>query len=521
MYLERNVFGVLERSANAAHRDDRAFSYSDGGTQTFAELHGRATSAARAYVEAGVVRGDRVAVLMNNRREWVETFFALAAIGAICVPVNVLLMPTEIDRLLQDSGARALVYDDYSAARVAELTVALDLAVAVATEISPAHAATRHSYEQILGVADPTTTFEGPDLHDPFLIIYTSGTTGAPKGAVHSHNGVLWSAIGQWTALGLDRTVRAGVLSSLSWAAGFHVLVTALVWIGGSSHIRSLGGATPDDVTAMLVEREVTHTFLVPSLLNEILARPDLIERLHASRLRWILTGSAPVPKSVLERFHASLPDIALCQGYGFSEFPAVVTVLEASEALDHLGSAGRPMPISTVAVRRADGSIAARGDGELLVRSYATMIGYHDRPDATEQAFRDGWFHTGDLATIDEDGYVTITGRLKELIISGGLNIYPKEIEDVIHGTEGVLECAVVGVFDEKYGEAAAAVIIALAPEAVDVAKIREVCAATLAGYKRPKHYLVRSEPLPRNANFKILKRDLVPWATAQIEGR
>ena len=215
-----------------------------------------------------------------------------------------------------------------------------------------------------------------------------------------------------------------------------------------------------------------------------------------------------------------SLPDLALCQGYGFSEFPVVVCVLDASEAADHVGSAGRPMPISQVAVRTSDGRIAATGKGELVVRSLATMMEYHDRPEETERAFRDGWFHTGDLVDIDADGYVTITGRLKELIISGGLNIYPKEVEDVLLRVEGVKECAVVGVPDEKYGETAAAVLV-VDSAAFDPATARALCRESLAGYKRPKHYLVRTDPLPRNANAKMLKRDLVPWATDVLVGQ
>ena len=520
MSLERNVFAVLDRTARSPRGTQEAFSFSGGDSITFVELRDRAQDLARGLLGAGVRRGDRVAVMMNNRREWLEVVFAVAAAGCVGVPVNVLLMPDEVGHVIADSGARVLIYDDHVADRVARVSASVDLAVPVATEVALAQAGRTVPYEALIAGAEESVTLVGPDLGDPFLIYYTSGTTGAPKGALHSHGGVLWNAMGQWNALGLDATVKAGVISSLSWAAGLHVLVMALVWAGGSSHVRALGGATPRAVVDMLVDEEITHTFLVPSLLAEIVEDPDLVARLRTSSLRWILTGSAPVPLALLERFTAALPDLALCQGYGFSEFPVVVCVLDASEAADHVGSAGRPMPISQVAVRTSDGRIAATGKGELVVRSLATMMEYHDRPEETERAFRDGWFHTGDLVDIDADGYVTITGRLKELIISGGLNIYPKEVEDVLLRVEGVKECAVVGVPDEKYGETAAAVLVVDSAD-FDPATAQALCRESLAGYKRPKHYLVRTDPLPRNANAKMLKRDLVPWATDVLVGQ
>jgi fatty-acyl-CoA synthase len=516
MPLERNVFGILDRSARASHGSRCAFTFTNGDTLTFVELRDRALDIARALLAEGIEPGDRVAVMMNNRREWVETFFGLAAAGLVCVPVNVMLMPSEIDHVLRDSGARVLVFDDLAAERAAGLQSRLDLTITVSTDIV-APAARVVAYDDLVAGADGRVVPSGPDLTDPFLLYYTSGTTGAPKATMHTHDGVLWNAMGQWNALRLDDTVKAGVIASLSWVSGFHVLVLALVWNGGSSHIRALGGATPEAIVEMLVHERITHTFLVPSLLADIVAERELVAALKESNLRWILTGSAPVPRIALQKFTDALPRIALCQGYGFSEFPAVVCVLDEAEAFERQGSTGRPMPISQVAVRGSDDVIASAGQGELLVRSLASMAGYYNRPEETARAFRDGWYHTGDLAEIDEDGFVTIIGRIKELIISGGLNVYPKEIEDVIHRVPGVHECAVVGVPNEKYGEAAAAVLVVDSMD-FDVAEAEAACVADLAPYKRPSHYLLREEPLPRNANAKVLKREIGPWVTRAL---
>ncbi len=520
MTLERNVFGMLDRTASSPAGSKVAFSFSNGEPLTFVDLRDTALGLAQGLVRAGLRPGDRVAVMMNNRREWVEVFFGLAAAGLVGVPVNIFLVPQEIDHVLRDSGARALVFDDDVSERVVQTSARLDLAVQVGTSAVPAAARATLTYESILRPGGDDVELCGPDLHDPFMIYYTSGTTGSPKGAVYSHGGVLWNSMGQWNALGLDASARAGVLSSLSWTAGFHVVVLALVWAGGSSHIRALGGATPRAVTEMLVNENVTHTFLVPSLLAEMIEDETVVNRLRDSALRWVLTGSAPVPLPLLQKFRERLPDLALCQGYGFTEFPPVVCVLEAAEARDHEGSAGRPMAFTQVAVRRGDDTIAQAGSGELLVRSLATMIGYHGKPQETEQVFRDGWYHTGDLVDIDEDGYVTITGRLKDMIISGGLNVYPKEVEDIVLRLDGIRECAVVGVPDEKFGETVAAVVVVDDPS-FDTQKVSDLCRESLAGYKRPRHVLVRTEPLPRNANAKILKRDIAPWAISELERR
>lgn len=515
MQLERNVFGVLDRSARSPWRDWEAFGFSGGDSVSFAELRDRARALAAGLLDLGLVKGDRVALMMNNRREWVESYFALAAAGLVSVPVNIMLVASEIDHVIGDSGARALVYDDYVAERVAQLDVRVEWAVGAGTTQAPRSANRFVAYEALIADANPVREIAGPDLHDPMTIIYTSGTTGRPKGAVHSHNGVLWNAMGQWNALGLDGSVRSGVVSSLSWAAGMHVLGIALVWAGGSSYIRGLGGATAEAVVTMLVDERITHTFLPPSLLSEIAREPELLARLAKSSLRWLLTGSAPVPRTLLEVFAEKAPGVALCQGMGLSEFPPVVVVLGADEALEHVGSAGRPMPMSQVAVRTADRQVRASGSGELLVRSMATMTEYWNQPEETAKAFRDGWLNTGDLADIDANGYVTITGRLKELIISGGLNIYPREIEELLHRAPGVRECAVVGVPDPKFGETPAAVVV-LEPAASDHAtverELRALCEQHLAPYKRPKYYVLSEHSLPRNSNGKILKRALGP---------
>lgn len=511
MSLSRNVFGMLDRTAES-HAGDRPGYGFEGEVRTFREMRDAALDVAGGLLAQGIRPGDKVAVMMGNRLEWVEVYFALAALGAVCVPVNVLLTGPEIAHVCRDSQSRCLLMDEVATRGLSGLDHEFDLVVTVG-DIAPPAGAKHVTWQDVRGGAALPEGHAGPDLDDTFLLYYSSGTTGLPKAAEHSHNGVLWNAMGQLQGLSLEPQHRYFVISSLSWAAGFHNLVMALTWNGGYSELRRTGGATMENIVASIEEHGITHVMLVPSLLRDLVSRPDLMERLSASTLEWIVTGAEPVPRKVIETVCRGIPGVDVCQGYGLSEFPTITTVLMADEVFEHEGSAGRPLPHTDVAIRDSDGVIQRHGKGELLIRSLASMKGYHGRPEQTAEVFRDGWLHTGDLVELDEDGFVTIVGRTKDMIISGGLNIYPKEIEDVIHRIPGVLECAVVGVPHDRFGETAVAVVVSADPD-FDAAEITRACESQLASYKRPREVIVRPEPLPRNANAKLLKRELRPWA-------
>lgn len=517
MALARNVFGLLDRSAESRYGHRPAFGC-DGEVLSFVESRDRALAVAGGLRRAGVRRGDTVAVMMGNRLEWVDTFFALAALGAVCVPVNVLLTGPEIEHVCRDSGARVIVVDEIGSASTARLDVDFDAFVTVGGAVAPDGVRTV-GWAEVAG-AEPLVDHVGPGLDDRFILYYSSGTTGLPKAAVHTHDGVLWNAMGQVQGLGLQPDQRYLVIPSLSWAAGFHNLVLALCWIGGFSEIRRTGGATMESIVGEIEKHRTTHVMLVPSLLRELVTRPDLMRRLSESELTWIVTGAEPVPRAVIEGVCRGIPGVDVCQGYGLSEFPTITTVLMADEVFDHEGSAGRALPHTDLAIRDGEGVVRRSGTGELLVRSLATMVGYHERPEQTEEAFRDGWLHTGDLVELDDDGFITIVGRTKDMIISGGLNVYPKEIEDIISRLPGVVETAVVGVPHERFGETAVAIVVTDDP-AFDAAAVERACGEQLASYKRPRRTIVRTEPLPRNANAKLLKRELRPWAAAQLEER
>ena len=514
MALARNTLGILERTALSALGRRPAIDYA-GRSQSFAELYDRTLRLANGLAALGVGPGDRVGVLLSNRHEWPETLFALAGLGAVCVPINVLLRAGEVDYVLEDAGASLLIADETAAQLVSSLAARVPL-VRVGALVSPAGLPST-AYEDVIAGARALLPGPGPDLDDTAMLYYTSGTTGQPKAAEHSHGGVLWNSFTQLLDLDLTPGDAYLVVPSLSWAAGFHDLLLPLVWIGGRSVLMPTGGTSVDRIAATVEATGSTHALLVPTLLKQLLQSPPDLARLRDSSLRWIISGAEPVPVPVIEAMIAELPRASIVQGYGLSEFPTIATVLRPEQAISQAGSAGRPVSIVALAVELADGTVAATGEGEILLRSAATMKGYYNRPDETEEAFRGGWLHTGDVAAVDADGFVTITGRLKDLIISGGLNVYPKEVEEVIYRIDGIAEAAVVGVPDERWGEVAVAVVVPSRP-GLDPALIDRLCREQLATYKCPRRIVLRDEPLPRTPSGKVLKRDLRPWVAQAL---
>ena len=499
-----NLFQMLERSARSINGERTAVTF-EGDERSFAALRDRSLRLARGLHGAGVQPGDRVAVLMGNRHEWPEVLFGIAALGAVCVPVNVLLTGREVRHVCSDSEVRCLIVDELGEPRLEDLEDPPELIVRVGEQ-----------YESLPEQELPP----GPTASDVLIHYYSSGTTGLPKAAVHTHENVLWNSFGQIIDIGLGPDVRYLVVPSLSWAAGFHNLMLGLVFTGGSSILMPTGGLTVDRIVDAIEREHATHVMLVPSLLRQVGADAGALERLRRSTLRWIVSGAEPVPAPLVEQLGEELPDCRVCQGYGMSEFPTIATLLAPEEAVERAGSAGRPLSHSDLAVKRDDGTIADDGLGELLMRSPATMTGYYGKPEETAEALAGGWLHTGDLVEVDEQQYVTIVGRTKDMIISGGLNVYPKEIEDVLTTLPGVGEVAVVGVPDERFGEAPVAVLVPREGESVDEDALERTCCAELSGYKRPRAVLMHDGPLPRNPTGKLLKRELRPWAAERVNG-
>ncbi|MCC7042730.1 MAG: acyl--CoA ligase [Acidobacteria bacterium] len=509
---------VWRQAFQAGARGRTALSF-EGGSMSFEQLERRANRLANALRALGLAPGDRVAVLMGNGFAWNELLFGLTAIGAVCVPVNVLLKGREVNHLLADSGACALVADAVAQDAIAQLTALPACLIRVGAFETPA-GGRWHDYESLIAGASDLRVDHRTLPADPAMIYYTSGTTGLPKGAVHTHGGVLWNAFHQIADCGLTPDDVYLLIPSLSWSAGFHDITLPLMSIGGRVAMIPTGGVTIERIVEAIARERVTHTLMVPTLLRQLIATPGAFARLRATRLRRIYTGAEPVPPSVMATVNAELPDCRVIQIYGMTEFPLMMTIMDAEDGLAHPERTGKASSIVTLGVEQADGAILDRGTGEVVVRSMATMLGYHNQPEASARALRGGWFRTGDTGVIDDEGFLTLNGRAKDMIISGGMNIYPREIENVISRVGGVADVAVVGVPDDKWGEVPVAVIVAHEAAGLEGA-IRAACEAELSPFKRPKSVIVRNDALPRTPTGKVLKRDLRPWAEQRLRQR
>ena len=508
---DRNLVTMLSRAAADPRQRGRVAVSCREQVLTFGELHSRSLRLAAGCAAAGLAPGDRVSILMPNRIEWMEMLFGLTAVGGVLVPINILLRPSEVAHVCEDSGSRWLIADAASLAAIDEVPANLEKLIV----LDGGGSAAGFPYEELIAAEEYSGP--GPSPEDLAIVYYSSGTTGKPKGAALTHTSICWNSIGQVIDLHLEPDDIHLVVPSLSWAAGFNNVFLPLLWAGGRGVILPSDETKIDSIVENFERTGATRAMLVPTLLKQLLDRPDLLERLRRTELRWVMTGAEPIPKSVIGRFRAELPGTELAQAYGMSEFPTIATILRHEDTADHAESAGTPLIHTEVAVRSDTGEIVREGEGEVLLRSLAAMAGYYGNEEETARVFADGWFASGDRGRIDADGYLTITGRVKDMIISGGLNVYPPEIEDVLYRMEGVTEACVVGVVDERWGEVPAALIVSERDD-WQVEVVIETCRSQLASYKCPKHVLFRSEKLPRNASGKVLKREVGPWVSDQL---
>lgn len=478
-----------------------AFTF-DGTATSYEELHDRATRLAHGMLAAGFAKGDRVAVLMRNRPEWIEVFFGVTRAGGVLVPLNYLLHAGEIDFILGDSSARWIVYEEPYAEVAAELQRRNPALRCVGVD-EPAAAPL--SYAGLLAARDDRRLPEvSPE--DLALLQYTSGTTGQPKGAMHTHSTVLWNSYHQVSDFAVSHDDVCYVTPALCWAAGFHDLALATLWVGGRLVLTS-SSFDPGQFLQAVERERVTTTLLVPTVLKRVLAAPGF-GSCELSSLRMVISGGEPVPVTSIKEMRRRLPSCSVLQVYGLSEFPTLMLLLRPEDADRKHGSTGKACSIARVQVVDGEGKAVPPGQaGEIICKSPAVMRGYYGRPDATAVTLADGWLHTGDLATVDEEGYVFVAGRSKDMIITGGLNVYPAEVERVIAEHPAVIEAAVVGVPDEQWGEVGRAHVVLGEDRTLTGDDLGSWLRERLATFKVPRHYEFRSAALPRTTSGKVQK--------------
>ncbi len=477
-----------------------------GNTVTWAGLQRRVAALADALGRRGVGFGDRVMVLMLNRTEFVESVLAVNMLGAIAVPLNFRLTAPEIVFLVEDCEARLVITEAVLAPVATDVRALQPLLETVVVAGGPTD-------DSVLGYEDlidePGASHQPVDIPNdsPALIMYTSGTTGRPKGAVLTHTNLTGQTMTGLYTTGADINSDVGFVGvPFFHIAGIGNLLTGIT-LGTPTVIYPLGAFDPGQLLDVLAAEKVTGIFLVPAQWQAVCAEQRA--RPRDLRLRAMSWGAAPAPDALLREMSAVFPGTQILAAFGQTEMSPVTCMLLGEDAIRKRGSVGKVIP--TVAARVVDenmNDVPVGEVGEIVYRAPTLMSGYWNNPEATAAAFAGGWFHSGDLVRMDEEGYVWVVDRKKDMIISGGENIYCAEVENVLASHPCIVEVAVIGRAHDKWGEVPIAVA-AVTDEQLRLEHLAEFLAERLARYKHPKALEV-VDALPRNPSGKVLKTEL-----------
>lgn len=491
-----SLLGLFDRSLlGRAEQPALEFEDADGATShwTFGDIERRSNQLAQVLMARGLTRGDRLAFYLVNQPAVIELWLACLKVGVILVPINVLYREREIAHIVQDAAPVAVVSTGAQAALLPAGTILWDVRT-LANEA--AHAPTVRPFSPV-------------DALTPTALVYTSGTTGTSKGAIltdgnFAANGV--ALVQAWEITAADRYLAVLPLFHVHGLAnGLHA------WLLSGCHMKLVERFEQDRAVGWFTQYRPTLFFGVPTMYVRLLDVPDADARAIGEGVRLFVSGSAPLPAPVLEAFQQKFGHVIL-ERYGMTE-----TLMNASNPYHgerRAGTVGHPFPMTSVRIVTDAGDDAPDGtSGELLVRGPNVCAGYWRRPDATAVAFVDGWFRTGDIGVRAADGYITLEGRRSDLIISGGFNIYPREIEELLAELPGIREAAVVGVADAVRGEVPIAYVVC--DDAVDLADVQQQVRRLLASFKVPRA-IVRVEQLPRTALGKVQRHLLPPWTAS-----
>ncbi len=472
-------------------------------TVTYGELADTADKIAALLASHGVERGDAVAYFGENSPDFIGTLFAAASLGAVFVPINTRLAGPEIAHILGDCGAQVLIHDLEISDRLEGIGAECEVEVMIPVGMEPG------CLRELGSSFEPRRDHTPTSLADPAAIIYTSGTTGRPKGAVLTHGNLTWVSINCIIDYDVSSTDVALMISPLFHVASLGMGALPTVLKGGTMVLERR--FEPGVALAHIERHGVTMLSGVPTTFQMLCEHPDW-DSTDLSSLQKLTCGGSPAPMRVIEAFERR--DLRFSQGYGMTEASPGVTALSSSMTREKQGSVGLPHFFTHLRVAGTDGAEAPVGVvGEIQISGPNVTPGYHGLPDADAAAFTsDGWFRSGDLGYQDEDGYLFISGREKDMIISGGENIYPAEVETLILEDEAVTAAAVVAVPDERWGEVPWAVITVVDGAAVTPENVRSRLEGRLARYKVPKRVIIRDE-LPRTALGKVRKVELRQW--------
>jgi fatty-acyl-CoA synthase len=479
---------------------------------TYAQLHDRVRRLANALSALGVGSGDRVAVLLHNCETCFEVLFATAMLGVIYVPLNFRLIAREIGQVLESCAPKLLIAGESFADIVGSLesmpTFPPHLRWVNDQPTEP-QKTDEASYNHWLALFNPDAAPLPVAAETPQMLLHSSGTTGAPKGVVFTHATTLASSMAKIIDFGLTPDDTTVIFGPLFHAAPLMDLALPLLLRGGRVVIGASRQFDPQRLLQTVAQERGTVIPIIPTMLRRLLAEP-VDSTLDLSSLRLIITGGEPCPIPVIHRVHERFPEVGFVNNYGSTEGGPITTFLAPELSRAKPGSVGKEAFGVEVRIVDAQGRRLGPGlVGELEVRSPVMCRGYWNLSDTTGAQLRDGWWHTGDLAWRDDEGFLWISGRSKDVIRSGAENIYPAEVEQVIAALEGVIEVGVIGVPDERWGETVVAFVVADAAAGLDAERVVEHCRGHLASYKKP-HDVVFVDSLPRGTTSKVDKNAL-----------
>ena len=467
---------------------------------TYEQFADRVRRQATLFKESGVCFGDRVGFVGFNQPAFLETMYAANAIGAVFVPLNFRLTAEELTFIINDAGVHTLVCDDAMHGVIDPVRDNLCCRHYFAAESN------FDGWRSLLderAEADPIGSIVNVSQHDVSLIMYTSGTTGLPKGAMLTHGNISWNNINAHFAFGASRDSVVLTVAPLFHIGGLNVMTIHSFTLG--STLVLMRNFEPGEVLDAFSKHKVTHMFGAPAMFL-FMSQHENFDDTDFSHVETFVCGAAPPPESLLTLY--SERGVDFCQGYGLTETAPFASFLTPEWAIKKLGSAGQPPMYTDVKIVDSDNNTLPAGErGEICISGPNIMKGYWNRPDATAEAIdTEGWFHSGDIGYFDDDGFLFICDRLKDMVISGGENVYPAEVESVLFNHEHIAEVAVIGLPDDKWGEAVTAVAALHEGKELTLEELRSFAESSLAKYKLPLRLHI-VDALPRNPAGKVLK--------------
>jgi fatty-acyl-CoA synthase len=476
-----------------------------GERLTYAELDARAARAAAAWRgPLDLAKGDRIGLLAHNRPEFLDCFFAAGKSGVVIVPLGTRLTAHELEHIVRDSGMRMLIYDGAFAEVVRALRARVALERFIALD-APVEAADDRWTDLLSRTTnnEPRTTCSPEDL---YCLLYTSGTTGKPKGVMVPHRMVTWNGYNTVAGWGLREDDVSPIFTPLYHAGGLGAFLLPIFAVGGTIVLHA--GFDPAEIWRTIETERCTVALGVPTIWKLLMEAPEFAT-VDLSHVRWLISGGAPLPLYLIEAYQRR--GVVFRQGYGLTEVGVNCFAMTNEDSVRRKGSIGTPLMFTEARLADERGAEVPVGEvGELWLRGDHVCLGYWNDPEATAAALdRDGWFHTGDSARRDAGGFYTIAGRKKDMFISGGVNVYPAEVEGELLLHPAVQDAAVIGVGDPTWGEIGVAFVVPRPGRPADAEALASFLSERLARYKVPKHF-VEMDALPRTAYGKVVKAEL-----------